>query len=445
LEVKVVKYSTDSLDYPLVSENLQIEETGSDVIAFDRKNDVFHLLNGVAHSILLACNGSNTIKDIAFQISRKYSAPDLELVENDVKQTVDTYREKQLVNVIVEAGEDFRETSSTQVADSPLFAVALTGASMFPILLPTDKVLVKRSTIDELNVGDVVVWSDSSTLVAHRILSIDASSALPTIITKGDLSMAPDPPIESDRVLGKIVAVLRGGGIQWMRTLDSGLEKPFSSGANALKASVLSGHASERKPCFTRMQVLDLRDISVDAIRNIELVEHISLVLLSPQNAHAWPDVQARDVKSVVTVPENYRVYTGQPELLPEILEYLASPLQLVVCGQIFLTAFQADQVRAAFSNLVLKGQAYVSSAEAKVALETVTTIVSGEIHVVPHLHVRWMGSSILGPEFSAANDDKPLIAVGDLEVSRRLEIIPAGASRYNNIEFPVKQNAVAG
>lgn len=435
-----MKYSTDSLDCLIASDKLQIEESGTDVIAFDTRSQSFHLLNATAHSIIKLCNGSNTVKDIASALSRQFNCPDVRSIEEDVKETIDTLRRNGLVSLIVH-GHEFEATSSAGPNDSPLFALSLAGNSMFPILLPTDKVLVKRCAINELSAGDVIVWSDSDKFVAHRVLSISTGVAPPFIITKGDFCAEPDPPVEVERVVGKLIAVMRAGALQWMRTLDAG-QKSLLHEESSSQSEAVADQMDLRRPSFTRMQVLDLREISIETIRNIEFVEQISLVLLSPQNAHVWSEVRAKDIKSVVTVPENYRVYTGQPELVPETVTFLPSPLNMVVCGQIFLTAFTPEQIQLAFAHLVLKGQAYVSSLEAKTALEAITTIVTGAVSLAPHDHIRWLGASILGPEYSINNQEKPLIAIGDLTPSPRLESVPANVAQFTTIDAPAKEHA---
>jgi len=435
-----VKYSTESFDYLVASDKLQIEESGTDVIAFDSRNQSFHLLNATAHSIIQLCNGSNTVKDIATALARQFHCADLKSVEEDVKEAIDTLRKGELVSLIIHDAEP-ELVSSSGHGDSPLFALSLAGNSMFPILLPTDKVLVKKCILDELGTGDVVVWSDSGKFVAHRVLSTSTDAGKSFIITKGDFCTEPDPPVEASRIVGKVIAVLRANALHWMRTLDAG-QKDVLDKSSSSRAEVAADQEDSRRPSYTRMQVLDLRDISRESIRNIGSVEQISLVLLSPQNAHVWPEVNAKDVKSVVTVPETYKVYTGQPELLPEIIEFLPSPLDLVVCGQVFLTAFQPGQIKAAFKHLVLKGQAYVGSQAAKEELEAVTTIVTGSVCIAPHEHIRWMGASILGPEYAVVNQEKTLIAIGDLTPSPRLESVPAGAAQFNSIEMSVKEHA---
>lgn len=418
----------------IASEHLQIEETGRDVVVFDTERRAFHFLNPTAYSIFKACNGFNSIRDIASMLCEQFHCNDVDSVVGDVAATLTDLRDKGLVTYVVDDPQ-LQQTAADSSAGGPLLAVSVTGSSMFPVLLSGDKVLVKKSAIEELSAGDIVVWAhDSLKRVAHRTLSIEASAMPPLITTKGDLCLDPDPPVEFDRVLGKIIAVVREGKVRWIKELDEKTGSPPNNGevgSRTAEQPVNGGHP-ERKPSYERMMVLDLREISVQSILNIESVEQISLVLLSPENAHAWSDVPARDVKAVLTAPRGHRVYTGQPELLPEMLEFLGAPLRLVVSGQLFLTAFEAGQIPEAFEELILNGQAYVSSAEAKGALESVTNILSGEIRVVPAGHARWIGQSILGPEYLSNSPQRPLVAVGELTVSTRVKDIPDGTPLFH-------------
>jgi hypothetical protein len=115
------------------------------------------------------------------------------------------------------------------------------------------------------------------------------------------------------------------------------------------------------------------------------------------------------------------------------MLEFIQAPLHLVVSGQLFLTAFEPYEILEAFKELILIGQAYVSSVESKIALESLTQVISGEICVVPNEHIRWIGQSILGPEYLSNYHHQPLIVVGELTVSQRMDSIPNSISLFNN------------
>ena len=440
---------------PIMSDGLEIEESGSDVIVFDRGTNQFHLLNVVAHTILKASNGVTPPKNIALALAHTFDLQgrSLRLVTQDVITTLDQLHAKGLVAYVAEADaahtianalESGQEEASSPPSERPLFAVAVEGSSMFPVLVSGDRVVVRTIALDDLAIGDIVVWSrGDGKRIAHRVIVIERDPEV-RITTKGDTVLHPDPPMEFRQLLGKAVAVLREGDIQWMRTLDrqpSDTQPTDTQPTDAQTTHAQTPHAQTTSPSgVSGLKVLDLRDMSAEAIRSIGPVEEVSLVLLSPRNAHAWPDVSTRDVSSVLTVPDDYRVYTGQPELLTEMLPFLQAPIRLVVSGQLFLCAFEPEQITQAFAELILSGQAYVRSAEAKAALEAVTTVISGGITIVPSDHVRWIGESILGPEYpgsasSGPAGDRsitPLVAIGDLAISDRMASVTDRSWLFN-------------
>src|SRR5215211_7398642 len=106
--------------YPLCAfENLQIEEAGAEIIVFDSKAQTFHLLNPTAYSILKACNGSNTIRDIAVLLSSKFNIEDLDSVAADVTETIESFASKGLMWFVTE--EPVISTSESEsLSDSPL-------------------------------------------------------------------------------------------------------------------------------------------------------------------------------------------------------------------------------------------------------------------------------------------------------------------------------------
>lgn len=408
--------------YPLCAfENLQIEEAGAEVILFDTQAKTFHVLNPAAHAILKACNGSNSIQDIAGILSSQFQIEDVHSVVADVTETIKSFESKGLMWFV--ADEPLTSTiESDQTGDSPLFSVSVTGASMFPVLYSGDKVLVKKTALEELRVGDIIIWIDrTQERVAHRIVSLDTSSTPALITTKGDVHCETDAPVAFSRVLGKIVAVLREGELKWLKELQNNNESAAQQNEDRPK----------RRPSYKELKVLDLREVSVASIQNIESVEDVSLVLLAPENEHAWSHVTAKDVKSVFTAPKEYRVYTGQPELLPEMLEFLDEPLRLIVSGQLFLTSFEPQQIRKAFKELIVLGQVYVSSEEAKTTVESFANIIAGGISIVPANHARWIGESILGPEYLNVKAHSPLVAIGDLSISERIKGIPDRIALY--------------
>src|SRR5262249_55985786 len=199
--------------FPIAVEGLKVEKTETEVIVFDEVSESFHFLNPTAYSILNACNGSSTIKDIASILALEFDCEDLELLVADVSETVRLFRDKGLVTFAVDDFA-FHDESGSVVNPGELMSFVIDGVSMFPVLLSGDKALVKRTRVEDLKVGDIIVWSKTrGNTVAHRITSLDLTADPSLIVTKGDLLQELDEPLQPGDVLGKIVAVLRGGQV----------------------------------------------------------------------------------------------------------------------------------------------------------------------------------------------------------------------------------------
>ncbi|HEY1677787.1 MAG TPA: S24/S26 family peptidase [Candidatus Sulfotelmatobacter sp.] len=95
------------------------------------------------------------------------------------------------------------------------------GWSMLPTVFPGDTLLVERYESREVAKGDIVLFSRDRRLFAHRALRSGSRSG---VLTQGDAMPAPDPPVQGEEVLGKVIRISRNGKhIQprkWMRFRD---------------------------------------------------------------------------------------------------------------------------------------------------------------------------------------------------------------------------------
>ena len=92
-------------------------------------------------------------------------------------------------------------------------SVVLSG-SMEPALSVNDMVFVKEQGSYET--GDIVVYQDGSSLVIHRIISVDGNE----ITTQGDANNTADQPVDISSVKGKAVASIPfvGAVAQFLKT-----------------------------------------------------------------------------------------------------------------------------------------------------------------------------------------------------------------------------------
>ena len=80
-------------------------------------------------------------------------------------------------------------------------ASVVMSSSMEPNLHVNDLVFVQEK--DDYQVDDIIVFQEGNLMVIHRVIMIDDGAG--TVTTKGDANNAPDDPIETDRIKGKMV------------------------------------------------------------------------------------------------------------------------------------------------------------------------------------------------------------------------------------------------
>lgn len=91
------------------------------------------------------------------------------------------------------------------------FLFDVKGGSMFPFLLDGDRVVIKRVSIDELGLGDIVMYARNNLMVVHRIVRINIKEGSKKVfILRGDNQAREDPPVSENEICGKVVKVMRG-------------------------------------------------------------------------------------------------------------------------------------------------------------------------------------------------------------------------------------------
>ena len=77
---------------------------------------------------------------------------------------------------------------------------------MYPILRNGVSLEVQPTAFDEMEIGDLVVFSDGRGLICHRLLR----KAHNTLYLKGDTNLWTDPPIVYEQVLGRVTRIVDG-------------------------------------------------------------------------------------------------------------------------------------------------------------------------------------------------------------------------------------------
>lgn len=81
------------------------------------------------------------------------------------------------------------------------------GSSMIPAVWPGDILQVRSASINEIAVGELVLFSRNSSLCAHRVLC----KIGPDLVTGGDSLPVADSPITQAEFLGRVIALSRNG------------------------------------------------------------------------------------------------------------------------------------------------------------------------------------------------------------------------------------------
>jgi len=93
--------------------------------------------------------------------------------------------------------------------DNHQLSYKLKGNSMYPTLKAGDVGLVEKCSIEDLKVGDILVYKTNNTLVGHRLVDISIANTEYILTTKGDKCYKSDIPFSSEALLGRINTFLR--------------------------------------------------------------------------------------------------------------------------------------------------------------------------------------------------------------------------------------------
>ncbi len=96
--------------------------------------------------------------------------------------------------------------------ETPLYgAYVIVSGSMEPLIKVRDAVIIKRTTEDNIKIGDVVTYRSTDPtfygiLITHRVVGINEVNGSKVYITKGDHNETNDrTPINFDQIQGKVV------------------------------------------------------------------------------------------------------------------------------------------------------------------------------------------------------------------------------------------------
>ena len=82
------------------------------------------------------------------------------------------------------------------------------GNSMWPTLLPADRLILEECDARTLRPGEIVVYRNGSRLAVHRVLAVRGRNGQTWVLTRGDNSRRPDREWPAERLVGRVTEVL---------------------------------------------------------------------------------------------------------------------------------------------------------------------------------------------------------------------------------------------
>lgn len=91
------------------------------------------------------------------------------------------------------------------------------GSSMWPDIRSGDELRLARISFEQIAPGDIVLFHNDTTLVAHRVLKAYEESGRAMLLVKGDNRTFADPPIFYEQVVGRVEEAWRSGRVVYRR------------------------------------------------------------------------------------------------------------------------------------------------------------------------------------------------------------------------------------
>ncbi len=101
------------------------------------------------------------------------------------------------------------ELAREAIRDSGNLRLQVSGWSMLPMVWPGDTLTVESVEMRALVEGDIVLFSRDRRLFAHRLVAKGLADG--GLVTRGDAMPVADPPLDQERVLGRVSSIHRDG------------------------------------------------------------------------------------------------------------------------------------------------------------------------------------------------------------------------------------------
>lgn len=81
------------------------------------------------------------------------------------------------------------------------------GISMHPMIRAGDIIVVESARVDDISIGDIVLYCLGEKMVAHRVIRRRVENGKMVLVTKGDSCPNFDKPVFPEHVIGKVITI----------------------------------------------------------------------------------------------------------------------------------------------------------------------------------------------------------------------------------------------
>ena len=163
--------------------------------------------------------------------------------------------------------------------------------------------------------------------------------------------------------------------------------------------------------------ILDLRQVSADAIAKIDLVENVKTVVLSTENVEAFMAVPRVEVRSHLIIHPEETLFIGQIEFDDAFLEKLPKDTKLVILGHAMIDGFTIPLFQERVKSYRHYGQIVYADRGSVGALLVRLERLQGQLLRMRPNSVRWIGTTNVTAERLAALNGRPVLSIGPLKV----------------------------
>ena len=92
---------------------------------------------------------------------------------------------------------------------SDTFLYDTSGYSMWPFLLPLEKLVVKKTAFEQVRVGDIIIYRAEGKLICHRVVKKAHRARSCLLYSRGDASLSSPEAVNPEMFAGKAFGILK--------------------------------------------------------------------------------------------------------------------------------------------------------------------------------------------------------------------------------------------